>query len=1243
MRYSDLIQFDPIESVVQIRDSEKRDKALDLIRSYVISKDMGQRLVDVFFPNLAIEGNPDSKGVLVVGNYGSGKSHLMSVVSAIAEDAQALESIENADVRKAAVAFAGQYKVIRMEIGSTTMALREILTGSLTKNLAAMGVDYLFPEAHEVSENKTSLQDMMAAFHDKFPKHGLLLVVDELLDYLRSRKDQALVLDLGFLREVGEVCKGLRFSFMAGVQEAIFDSGRFQFAADSLGRVKDRFQQVHIATSDVKFVVANRLLKKSAAQRKDIRAYLEKFSKFFGDWNERMEDLIDLFPVHPEYIETFQKVPIVEKRGVLQVLSRAISAMAKDEVPEDMPGVLAFDGFWAHLVDNPAFRAIPDVKAVMECTSVLEDKVKSAFPKKQYKAMALRIIHGLSVQRLTTNDIHLPIGLSPEELRDKLCLYHSMAAELGGNPAEDLLGLVEVTLKEIRTTVSGQFVSQNTDNRQVYLDLKKTDDYDALIEKKAESLSDEALDRAYYQALTEILGCSDPTSFSGFRIWERSIPWAERKVSKLGWLFFGVPSERSTAQPPRDFYLYFVQPFDPPRYTDEKKADEVFFKLEAKDEGFTAPIRLYAASLDLANTSSGQKKLAYQDKGQEHFKKLTKWLREKFLTAIEVSHEGKKKSLGQALAGANAAGMTASEQIFTSASRHLSGHFATICGDYPTFSRLVTFGRDGNAIAAIQDALRGLSSPPTQTGAAVLDGLGLMNGEKIDPYGSPYAKYILDLLSKKGHGQVLNRSELIDDLHGVPYFVAPGKFRLEPELLVVVLGALVHSGDLMLCLPGKEFTATDLGELAKRPLDDLTEFKHIKQPKDWNIPAIKALFDLLGLPTGLAVQVTQNDAEAVQLLYGEVIKRVEKLVLSKQEFGHGIPFWGHRLLANEEITKLAKDIDVAKEFLESLQAYKTPGQLKNFRYSKEEVEAQGPVFDSVREVSELKAFADTLAEYTGYLTSAESILPDGHQWRNKCQEAKKQLRDGVLKPANRKSDAFRKKAIQSLKELKAEYITAYLELYRQARLDTKQDRRKAELLGDYRMDHLRQLAGIPSINRSQLIEIQEEFGHLKTGETITATDLETNPTCGEFFPALEKNPGVSAEQRLTNLATKLEKTYDTWTNALLNDLDDPVIEEHLALLKPAERKLVDAFRAEKALPDPLPAKLVPALQDALSGLSRVPLQPTALFSTLFPGGAPATVDEIKDRFSRFADDITKGQDRKKVRIVLEPESESLNH
>ena len=178
MRYSDLVQFDPIESVVQLRESNQADKARELVRTYAVSDDMAERLRDLLFPNLILEGNPDTRGALIVGNYGSGKSHLMAVITALAEDADLLQEVKNEIVKKSAAGFAGRFKVIRMEIGSTTMPLREILTGALTKNLAAIGIDYAFKEAHEVSENKTALEDMMASFHKVYPDQGLLLAVD---------------------------------------------------------------------------------------------------------------------------------------------------------------------------------------------------------------------------------------------------------------------------------------------------------------------------------------------------------------------------------------------------------------------------------------------------------------------------------------------------------------------------------------------------------------------------------------------------------------------------------------------------------------------------------------------------------------------------------------------------------------------------------------------------------------------------------------------------------------------------------------------------------------------------------------------------------------------------------------------------------------------------------------------------------------------------------------------------------
>ncbi|RLC15002.1 MAG: ATP-binding protein, partial [Deltaproteobacteria bacterium] len=259
MKYSDLIQFDPIETVVQLRDANVAAAAQKFVSTYVISDEMAERFISLIIPQLQFDNPMDNKGFLIVGNYGTGKSHLMSVISSLAEDVSLLNALKHEKTKNSARRIAGRFKVIRTEIGATTMSLRDILISELEEYLDSIGVEYVFPESGSISNHKHAFEDMMDAFYKVFPDQGLLLVVDELLDYLRSRKDQELILDLNFLREIGEVCKDLRFRFIAGVQEAIFDSPRFSFVADSIRRVKDRFVHLLIARNDIKFVVAERL------------------------------------------------------------------------------------------------------------------------------------------------------------------------------------------------------------------------------------------------------------------------------------------------------------------------------------------------------------------------------------------------------------------------------------------------------------------------------------------------------------------------------------------------------------------------------------------------------------------------------------------------------------------------------------------------------------------------------------------------------------------------------------------------------------------------------------------------------------------------------------------------------------------------------------------------------------------------------------------------------------------------
>ena len=1236
MTYRDLIQFEPIETVVQLRDADHESAARRLVATYVVSNEMAEKLAAVLIPQLQFDEPADNKGFLVVGNYGTGKSHLMSVISAVAERGELLDALTNEDLVAAARWIAGRFKVARTELGATTMDFREFVCSQLEEALATWGVEYRFPPRNTIPNHKRAFEEMMAAFHRQYPDQGLLIVVDELLDYLKSRRDQELVLDLNFLREVGEVCKDLRFRFVAGVQEAIFDSLRFAHVADSLRRVKDRFDQLLIARTDVKFVVSQRLLKKSGEQQAQIRDYLSPFTKFYGNMNERLGEFVRLFPVHPDFIDTFERITVIEKREVLKALSVAMKRVIDHELPSDSPGLIAYDAYWRTLRENPAFRADPDIKAVIDCSQVLEARIRQAFTRPAYQPVALRIIDGLSIHRLTHQDIYAALGATPEELRDGLCLYQEGIEDLGGEPADDLLTQVETVLNEIRRTVNGQFITANADNGQHYLDLKKTDDYDALIEKRAETLDDSQLDRYYYEALKRVLECTDTTYVTGYRIWEHELEWIERHASRRGYLFFGAPNERSTAVPPRDFYLYFIQPHDPPRFQDQKKPDEVFFRFTGPDDTVLHALRSCAAALDLASRASGHAKDAYDTRARSFLQDLTKWLQERMTTAFEVTYRGRTKPLmGWIKSTPTGTGARAnvSEMVNATSSVALAAHFENEAPQYPTFTDYHTAK---SRPQAVRDALRWIAgSARTQQAARVLDALELLDDDRLDPTPSKYTGHIVESLRKKGVGQVLNRAELIDTVQDVEY-LAPATFRLEPEWVVVLLASLVYSGELVLAVPGKKLDATDVAVLAATPVGELANFQHVERPKEWNIPALSAVFETVGLTPGMAQLVTQGKDAPVQELQKAVTSFVTRVVTAQQAIREGLHFWGRNLLDEQADLNPRNNLDTLKVFLESLQAYSSPGRLKNFRYDRHEVEAQQAGLNDLREVESLVSLVAALGSMASFLSAAEAVLPPDHEWTARMKQARTTLLGQIVDPAARSHSAFRREAQRALGDLKQQYVRVYLDLHTRGRLGVNDDARKRRLLKDERLKKVSALATIDLMPRRQLTDFQDRLAGVRSCFGLTEQDLVAPPECPHcgFRPATESTP-ARAGDLLSNLDDELDTILCGWTQTLLTNLDDPIVSEQVALLDSSEGRLVSAFIESRTLPEDLDHSFVHGVRTLLSGLAKVVIATQDLRDALISGGSPATIDEITARFEDYLSERAKGKDREKVRIVLE--------
>jgi len=1232
MKYGDLIQFEPIESVVQLREADQEGDARRLVETFVVSERMADQLGSLVFPQLQFEQPTDNRGLMIVGNYGTGKSHLMAMISAVAEHADMATSLTNEAVAENAKQIAGRFKVIRAEIGSTTMSLRDILCAVLEEGLDGLGVSYQFPSTADRHENKAAFSEMMAAFQQEYADSGLLLVLDELLDYLRSRKDQELSLDLSFLRELGEVCKGTRFRFVSGVQESLFDNPRFQFVADTLRRVKDRFEQVRIAREDVAYVVSERLLKKSEAQQAQIRGHLVQYAPLFGSMNERIDEFVRLYPVHPAYLDAFERVYVAEKREVLKTLSVAIRRLVDQEVPEDQPGLIAYDSYWQTLQDNPSFRSVPEIKEVIDKSSVLEARIEQAFTRPQYRPAALRLIRALSVHRLTTGDIYGPLGATAEELRDDLCLL----LPIPEREAEFLKTMVETVLKEILKTVSGQFISFNPENGQYFLDLKKDIDFDSLIEKKAESLADDQLDRYYFDALRRVV-LEDPDApqyVPGYRIWEHEIEWRERKAGRSGYLFFGAPNQRSTAQPPRDFYLYFLQPFDPPYFKDEKKADEVFLRLKRRDDEFDKTLKLYAGAREQASTASGSNKKIYEDKAIEHLRRLTSWLREHMTTAFEVAYQGRARALADVVQGKIAGGLshaTVRDMVNIAGSVCLGPEFEDKSPDYPVFSVAVT--RDNREQAA-QDALRWIAgSVKSKAGTAVLDALEMLDGDHLKPRSSRYAKHVLEVLAQKGQGQVVNRGELVSDIAGVDYWT---RFRIEPEFLAVVLAALVHSGDAVLSIPGRKLDAAAVDQFAKIPISDMVCFKHLERPRDLPLGALQELFDLLGVPKGLIVDPAKRD-EGVTQLQGRVAERVNKTVVAHSHVGE-LVLWAKPSLSQQEQEEWRKKLADHKAFLESLQAFNTQGKLKNFPYDTARIAEQGAGLAMVREVEELMDLVQQVGPVTAYLGKAEAVLDTTHPWVADVRDKRGELLTKVTSPKHRADSSFQRTLGQVLAQLKSTYQDAYVDAHNRTRLGANDDKKKGALTKDPRLGQIQKLAGVEMMPTQQLRAFENGLFALKTCFSLTKADLDADPICPHcsFRPLEETAGGAPVAAVLRNLDEQLDELVRDWTATLIANLEDPTVAENVELLTdPKGKKAVGQFLEGRELPDPVDAVFVKALQEVLSGLQKVVLSKESLHDALISGGLPCTVGEAKDRFESHLSEATKGKDPSKVRIVIE--------
>ena len=1223
MKYSELISFKPIESTIQLLETADKKVAQDMVQTYVMSDNMAESIKATVIDQLQMEEVVDNKAVMIVGNYGTGKSHLMSVIAAIATDEENLEFAQNKRFAKDMEIIAGKFEVLRLKVDGLTMPLREVILAEIEDDFANRGIDYTVPDLNNVRDNARLIKEVMQAFQSKYPDKGYMIVIDELLSYLTSRDERQIVLDLAFLQSMAEMCSKSRIRLICGVQEKVFDNPRFSFVSETLKKVGDRFTQIIITKEATAYVVSERILKKTPEQKAMIRQHLEKFSGLYGGMSSKMEDFVDLFPIHPSYIDVFNKIYVIENRHILKNISMTIKDIFDEQVPEDAPGVISFDDYWPAIKSNGLLKSDVTISRVVGASGQLEEIIDRSFAKAAYKPMAKQIIYALSVHRLTTNGLDVQFGLTAENLKDDLCLYLPMPEQ----DADFLLGAVNATLKEIMKTVSGQFIIHNESNNQYYIDVDKVVDYDERIKQKASMMAESELNRYFYTVVYGCLEWDAKEYVNGFKIYQYDLNWDSHNIFREGYLFMGLPGERSTAQPERDFYIHIMPPFGDVSADTHNLDDEVYFYFRGNDD-FKEDLRLYAAANAQADISEGKDKDAYLGKATILRKKLIKYLSENKNTCFNVTYKCHMRQLIEVLKGKYNRDLTFKDTIDLASSICLDEYFGTIYPGFPVMKTKITRKNQAENVRAAFDYFAGRKN---QQATLMLQSFGLLDGDKIRPEGSKYASYYIDMIKKLQPQGVLNYSDIFQPANDNMF--EDKEFRINFLFTPIIFLSLVYAGHAVITLKdGSTITASTLDKVPKTSVLDLYEFKYLSRPAQISMAELKKLFEVLEINP--ALMDNPNDREkGVTELFQKAKEYTNSAVVAERRLTEGFELWGEPLANQQQVSMMRKAANAVKdEFANYSAKFNTPAKLNNFSLTSEQIDELGKQIQLLKRIPEYITFKTECQDVVTYISSIEfinlgsgmkSAIEDG---KAEFREIRDSIMDGVA------GDVAAGKVVAKLDKIKEKYIDIYFEEHKKKRLGIDDAKRRGKIQEGQALSNLRKLKGIEILSGAKLSELEQSMAELKVCYSLTPQDLKSSPICPHCRFSLEDKARNVAGQ-MEQMEDRIDLMVAEWTKMLLDTLSDPIILNQKKFLKAQEAKAIDDFVSSGMLPKKVDDFFVNSINALLKGFEPVVIEMEDLMHQLeeLP---PMDESSFKAKISDIVAGYTKGKDTGKLRIVV---------
>ncbi|MFP4662417.1 MAG: DUF6079 family protein [Halanaerobiales bacterium] len=411
-RIADLIEVPPVKTVIQMADIEDPDLRSFLTESFLLTDEVRQVLESFFNSIIKQQG----KGFFLEGNYGSGKSHLLTVISLLLsyqESWQSLLTQQNVSdllIEQKNELTAQHYLVVNISLveHSSSERLEEIINNEIINTIRQktpgnlpidsikkidaskenrikkdkQNIDYadfantglanvdinIKTLKFTVEENykRKEFYGQLAQFLSKFHYQGIVILIDELSEFLRSKADgRTFNEDIRFLQYLGEFSERENFWIMATLQEAIEKTG--EITQEVFGKIKDRFPaHFHLTGTHIQEIVSQRLIRIKPGTSEEIIRIYKHYQDSFAEWPVSKERFLKLYPVNPLTISLLDKLkPLFSQhRGIIDFIhyrlqgdtSRNIPSMLEESTENLLNPDLIFDHFLNRLRETMETR-----------------------------------------------------------------------------------------------------------------------------------------------------------------------------------------------------------------------------------------------------------------------------------------------------------------------------------------------------------------------------------------------------------------------------------------------------------------------------------------------------------------------------------------------------------------------------------------------------------------------------------------------------------------------------------------------------------------------------------------------------------------------------------------------------------------------------------------------------------------------------------------------------------------------